>query len=229
MRASGAFATYQEYQLAVQGAFDDQRPNLAGAIMVAWEWSLREPDVIENLLWTDYRGRLHPDKMKVCHGKNDSVVWMPLEDDAGELLFPEIEALFRLLPRHGTLMFMADRENKSGNVRPFTEDRLRKDARAVLDGIGLTHLSFASFRKGGETEMGDARLTDTQITALDGHKGRSELPVYVVTNQLQRLDAARQRREHRTNRGQLSGWEADLCRDAKSSQVADLSKHRKDQ
>lgn len=36
--------------------------------------------------------------------------------------------------------------------------------------------------------MGNAKLTDTQITALDGHKSRDQLPVYVVANLEQRIE-----------------------------------------
>ena len=198
-------ATYSEYQQAVQAALNAERPNLAGSIMVAWEWSLREVDIATRFMRSHYRPRLHPDKVKLDHGKNDAIVWMPLEDHDGTVLYPEVEALIAALPVRGPLMFMADRPDRNGNYRKLTEDRLRKDARALLDEAGLEHLSFASFRKGGETEMGDADLTDTQIMALDGHKSRGVLPVYVVSNQGQRIDAIKKRRTHRTNRGTIVG------------------------
>ena len=51
---------------------------------------------------------------------------------------------------------------------------MRRDEEAA----GLPELSFASFRKGGFTEFGDAEATDQEVLAQGGHRTCQMLTVY---------------------------------------------------
>jgi hypothetical protein len=109
------------------------------------------------------------------------------------------------------LIIMQDRSDRTGTYKALTEHGLRHLARRIRKRAGLPDsVSFASFRKGGMTEMGEAGLTDQQIIGLSGHRTRQMVTVYSkVTAQL-RTAAAAQRLAHRqalktgTNEGDLS-------------------------
>jgi len=86
---------------------------------------------------------------------------------------------------------------------------LRRLARRIREHASLPDtVSFASFRKGGMTEMGEAGLTDQQIVGLSGHKTRQMVSVYSKVTAPLRIGAAAQRLAHRrktgTDRGPLS-------------------------
>jgi hypothetical protein len=106
---------------------------------------------------------------------------------------------------------MQDRRNHTGTFKTLTEHGLRHLARRIRKHAGLPDtVSFASFRKGGMTEMGEAGLTDHQIIGLSGHKTRQMVSVYSKATGQLRIGAAAQRLAHRqalktgTNVGPLS-------------------------
>src|SRR5262245_6318933 len=63
---------------------------------------------------------------------------------------------------------------------------------------------FMGLRHGGNSEGGDAGLTDAQSRALSGHKTADMTRLYTKTTMRQRQDAARLRRDSRTKKGQMS-------------------------
>jgi len=211
-------ASFAELHAFMTAAHERGHPSLAAAALIGWEWFLREIDIVSKLSWSHYRPPEKPGYAYIRHNKNKSFFWTPVDDDQGEPIYPELDAVLEQLTRRGTLVIMRDRPARDGQFKPYTREDFSKQVRKVLDGIGLHHLTFASFRKGGETEMGDADLTDQQMMALDGHKSRTVLPTYVATNRQQRIEAALKRRQHRTNRGQLSERTQDICRNANGSQ-----------
>lgn len=75
----------------------------------------------------------------------------------------------------------------SGQYRPYTYDQFNFRANEILKTANLKGISFSSFRKGDETEHGDAGLSDKQIMALDGHKTRDTLTVYVALTKTQSI------------------------------------------
>jgi hypothetical protein len=91
-----------------------------------------------------------------------------------------------------------------GRAHSIRARRVRKHAK-LTDTV-----SFASFRKGGMTEMGESGLTDQQIISLSGHKTRQMVSVYSRATAPLRIGAAAQRLAYRqdrktgTDRGPLS-------------------------
>jgi hypothetical protein len=82
-----------------------------------------------------------------------------------------------------------------GGVRPYSEsyaDHLVQKARKLA---GLPdHITLASCRHGGMTELGDAEITEQGIMALSGHRTPQAARVYVKRTERQRLAATAQRR-----------------------------------
>ena len=74
-------------------------------------------------------------------------------------------------------------------------------------------VSFASFRKGGMTEMGEAGLTDQQIVGLSGHKTRQMVSVYSKVTEPLRIGAAAQRLAQAAGRRERTRG---LCRNSVS-------------
>ncbi len=198
-------ATLPELQAFVEMAETMGHPSIGIAAHIAWEWMLREKDILETLSWSNYRAKGNPNDIKLRHSKNRVDVLMPLNDDEGAALYPELERRFAELPKRGTLMIMRDNPDRlTGEYLPYKVSHFHKLVRKILDAAGLQHLVFSSFRKGGETECGDADLTDQQMMALDGHKTRDMLTVYVVRSRKQRVLASQKRRLTRTKQAQLS-------------------------
>jgi hypothetical protein len=192
-------ATWEDLQAFMAVADAQGHPSMAAAALMAWEWMVRETALVERQAWAHYRPSNRSDVILIQHDKTDVELAMPLHAADGTPLFPELEERLARLPRRGTLMIMRD-----------TKDRLRKEylpyqmrkfqllARQLLDAAKLQHLKFESFRKGGETECGNADLTDQQIMALDGHKTRDMLTVYAARNRKQRIQGMEKRRAART-------------------------------
>jgi hypothetical protein len=57
------------------------------------------------------------------------------------------------------------------------------------------HVTLAACRHGGMTELGDAGLTEPQIMSLSAHETPDAARVYVKRTELQRVTAARKRRQ----------------------------------
>ena len=57
------------------------------------------------------------------------------------------------------------------------------------------HVTFAACRHGGMTELGNAGLTEPQIMSLSAHETPAAARVYVKRTELQRVAAARKRRQ----------------------------------
>jgi integrase len=179
-------------------------PSMAAAAMIAWEWMVREVDIIHRLTWGHYRAGNRPTEMQLIHNKNSDgePLRMPLETSDGQLLFPELEARLAVLPRRGSLMIMRDTPDRlRREYLPYKLNNFQKLARKILNAAHLQHLKFESFRKGGETDCGNAGLTDQETMSLDGHKTRDMLTIYLARNVQQRVNGMLKRRALRTKSG----------------------------
>ncbi|RAI43161.1 hypothetical protein [Rhodoplanes roseus] len=213
-------ASYEDLQAAVAQADATGLPSLATALMVTWEWLQREEHIFTAFRLDHYRPKDHPDEVLIVHPKTGEEVWVPLFDEAGASLFPELmmrmDALKRDRIGQGPF-FVRDWCDRSRRTPlPWATpkgglDLVRKKSKAVLLGAELADdLSFTSFRHGGLTELGDADLTDTQIRALS-RQTKAVLPRYVKKTQRQIIAGTRKRRalrpvaaEHDQEPGQLS-------------------------
>jgi hypothetical protein len=105
-----AAATYEELQTFRAKAREMGMPSLGTAALIAWEWSVRVKNVFATFEVTHYRPRELPNAVRVIHSKTGEEVWVPLLDDKGAPLFPELMAELDAIKRSciGGLMIRRD-------------------------------------------------------------------------------------------------------------------------
>ena len=206
-------AVYDDLLAAVAEADKLGLSSLGTALMVSWEWLQREEHIFTKFKVEHYRPKERPTEVKIVHPKNGEEVWVPLFEEQGTALFPELMARMDAIKRNriGGLMFVRDwPDMKAGVPLPWATEKngltyAQKKSKAVILAAGLrSELSFTSFRHGGLTELGDADLTDSQIRALSRQKSSTVMPRYIKRTQRQIIEGTKKRRATRTNGGQLS-------------------------
>jgi len=65
-------------------------PSLATAALIGWEWLQREEAIFGTFDVTHYRPKDRPNTVRVLHPKTNEENWVPLFDDAGAPLYPEL-------------------------------------------------------------------------------------------------------------------------------------------
>jgi hypothetical protein len=201
-------ATYAELQVFCAKAVEMGYPSLATASLLAWEWLQREADIFGTFDVTHYRPKERPQAARVLHAKTHEENWVPLFDETGAPLYPELMAELDAIKheRIGGLMLRRD----WGDQAPWPSDTgdfslMRHKAKEVIRAAGLRdELSFTSFRHGGFTESADADLSDAEIRAQGRHKSAKVLPRYAKRTMRQVAAGAKKRRSSRTDGGHLS-------------------------
>ena len=148
--------------------------------------------------------------MRVLHEKTREENWVPLFDEEGVPLYPELMAELDALKREriGGLMLRRD----WGERAPWpmadaaaTSTHMRRKVKEIIRAAGLRdELTFTSFRHGGFTEAADADLTDAEIRAQGRHKSAKVLPRYAKRTMRQVEEGAKKRRAMRTKADNLS-------------------------
>ncbi len=205
-------ATFEELQIFRAKAVELGLLSLATAALIGWEWLQREKDIFANFDVSHYRPKEHPDLVRVGDEKTEKVSWIPLFDDAGSLLYPELTTELDAIKRGriGGLMLRRDWGKRAPWPtwpRPDEPDftHMGRKVKEVVRAAGLRdELSFASFRHGGFTETGDAELTDREIMAQGRKATVKTLPRYVKRTTRQIITGTKKRRASRTKGGQLS-------------------------
>jgi hypothetical protein len=125
--------------------------------------------------------------VRIVDEKTNAESWIPLFDDAGVPLYPELVAELDAIKRDriGGLMLCRDWGNRGSWPtwpKPDQPDftHLSRKVKEVIRAAGLRdELSFTSFRHGGFTEGGDAELTDREMLAQGRQTTVKVLPRYV--------------------------------------------------
>ena len=201
-------ATFAELQAFRAKAVELGHPSLATAALIAWEWLQREEDIFASFDVRHYRPKERPNTVRVVHEKTREENWVPLFDDAGVPLYPELMGELDALKRDriGGLMLCRD----WGERLPWPTERgdldlMRHKVKRIIRAAGLRdELSFTSFRHGGFTEAADADLTDAEIRAQGRHRSAKVLPRYAKRTMRQVAEGARKRRAVRTKADDLS-------------------------
>lgn len=205
-------ATFEELEAFRAKAVENGLPSLATAALIGWEWLQRETDIFATFAVSHYRPKDRPDMVRVIDEKTKSESWIPLLDDAGVALYPELMTELDAIKRDriGGLMLCRDWGNRGPwptwpkpNSPDFTH--LSRKVKEVIRSAGLRdELSFTSFRHGGFTEGGDAELTDREMLAQGRHTTVKVLPKYTKRTTRQIVNGAKKRRASRTKDGRLS-------------------------
>jgi hypothetical protein len=72
--------------------------------MISFYWLQRPGDIIKRLSWSHYRPTDAPEKARIFHYKTGELVELPMFDDDGSALWPEIMERLDRTTRHGTLI-----------------------------------------------------------------------------------------------------------------------------
>jgi hypothetical protein len=180
-------ATFEELQTFRAKAVELGLPSLATASLIGWEWLQRETDIFATFDVSHYRPKERPGMVRVIDEKTKTESWIPLIDDSGVALYPELMAELDAIKREriGGLMLCRDWGERGPWPtwpKPDQPDftHLSRKVKEVIRAAGLRDdLSFTSFRHGGFTEGGHAELTDREMLAQGRHTTVKVLPRYV--------------------------------------------------
>jgi hypothetical protein len=205
-------ATFAELQAFRTKAVELGLPSLATAALIGWEWLQRETDIFATFDVSHYRSKERPNMVRVVDEKTKTESWIPLIDDAGVPIYPELMDELDAIKRQriGGLMLCRDWGERGPWPtwpKPDQPDftHLSRKVKEVIRAAELRdELSFTSFRHGGFTEGGDAELTDREMLAQGRHTTVKVLPKYTKRTTRQVMNGAKKRRASRTKDGQLS-------------------------
>jgi hypothetical protein len=201
-------ATFAELQAFRAKAIEMGYPSLATAALLAWEWLQRVEDIFGTLEVTHYRPKERPQTARVLHEKTREENWVPLFDETGTSLYPELMAELDEIKRGRIAGLMLCRD--WGDRRPWPTDKgdlgqMSRTVKKIIRAAGLRdELTFTSFRHGGFTEGADADLSDAELRAQGRHKSAKVLPRYAKRTMRQVAAGAKKRRSSRTDGGHLS-------------------------
>ena len=110
-------ATYEELKSFRSEAIEMGLPSLATAALIAWDWLQREVDVFATFDVAHYRPKERPNAVRIIHAKTNEENWMPLFDESGVPLYPELMLELDTIKRDriGGLMLTRD----WGDRRPW--------------------------------------------------------------------------------------------------------------
>jgi hypothetical protein len=202
-------AAYAELQAFRAKAIEMGLPSLATAALIGWEWLQRERDIFATFDVAHYRPKERPNAVRVLHVKTDEENWIPLFDDVGVPLYPELMAELDALKkdRIGGLMLRRDWGNRTPWPTTGSGDLalMSHKTKEIIRAAGLRdELTFTSFRHGGFTEAADADLSDAEMRAAGRHKSAKVLPRYAKRTMKQVEAGAKKRRTMRTKADNLS-------------------------
>jgi hypothetical protein len=205
-------ATFDELQAFRAKAAEMGYPSLATAALIAWDWLQRERDIFCTLDVSHYRPKERSNLVRIIHAKTNEENWIPLFDDNGIALYPELMGELDAIKRDriGGLILTRDWGDRRAWPSYPTPDQpdlthMSRKTKEIIRAAGLRdELTFTSFRHGGHTEGADSDLTDAEIRAVSRHKSAKVLPRYAKRTIRQMVVAAKKRRETRTKGDNLS-------------------------
>ncbi|HEV7278434.1 MAG TPA: hypothetical protein VGN80_19305 [Devosiaceae bacterium] len=176
-------------------AIEIGRPEVGAAAVICFEWLQRPENVLSGYVrWPDYRGKSHPDHIRIEHHKTGQMVMHPLQeiatDGAVTLFYADAEAVLAKTPRRGLPVIL----RPEGTI--YSPTRFAQLVRQVADAAGLPKtFSLDACRHGGMTELEEAELTDGQGRALSAHRSRA-YEGYAKRTEKRMLAATRRRHAH---------------------------------
>ena len=198
-------ASFNELQAFRAKAREMGLPSLATAALIGWEWWQREIDIFGSFDVTHYRPKDRPNAVRIVHEKTRDESWIPLFDDNGVPLYPELMGELDAIKREriGGLMLRRDWGTRAPwPTWPTPEEidltHMARKTKEVIRAAGLRDkLTFTSFRHGGFTEAADSDLSDAEMRAAGRHKSAKVLPRYAKRTMRQVAEGARKRRATR--------------------------------
>ncbi|WP_176083156.1 hypothetical protein [Martelella sp. HB161492] len=190
-----AHVTRQQVYAFTAGAIAQDRPELAAAAVLAFEFLMRPSSIGAGFAaWSGYRSESAPDKLVIGHRKTGQRAEHPLEylDENGQpvLLYPDAEAVLATTPRRGMAIVCQRNGTLFGDGT-----RLSQDVRAIADKIGMPGFTLDAARHGGMTELEERGLTEGEGRALSKHKTGTAYRGYAKETEARMLSATKKRME----------------------------------
>jgi integrase len=197
--------THEELERFVAAADASGEGSVGTAMMIAYYWLQRQTDILGRLAWGHYRPNGVP-IVKIRHHKTGAEIDLPLEDEDGTVLWPELTKRLDSVERRGTLIVTRDVPDRwKKTYLPWKEDYFRHRVAEIRSAAGIDEaVKFMGARHGGNTEGADSGLSDAQLRALSGHKSVAMVHLYAKQTMRQRREGARKRLDKRTKGGDLS-------------------------
>jgi hypothetical protein len=157
-------ATLEELNCFVAKADELGYRSIGTAALIAF-WRLqREEDIFLRLGWSHYRPLDARDTVQILHNKTGESVDVPLYDQDGTQLWPDLMPRLDSEPRVGTLLVMRDKADRKTKVHlPWATSasnpvrHVQRVIAQIRDAAGLPpDITFTSFRHGGHTDAADA-------------------------------------------------------------------------
>jgi len=192
--------TRTEYDLFRAKAREMGIQSMATAAAISFELVRRVSDVfgyimepgdeLDGFFWEDYRPGV---EIAMRQGKTGIMQVIPLVDEQGQPLYPELEAELARSWHEGASGHIVLHEatgkrykNEFAAIRVF---------RKIRDAAGLPKkMTLTGFRHGGATELGDAGVVD--IRPISGHKTLGQTLTYNKATQGKARTAGAARRAH---------------------------------
>jgi hypothetical protein len=130
-------------------------------------------------------------------GSSSELIDLPLFDEDGTDLWPELTVRLDKAVRRGTLIIMRDHPDRRCKVfLSWNEHYFRHRVAKIREAAGIDpKAKFMGLRHGGNVEGAEVGLTDAQLRALSGHRTTAALLRYAQTTKQQRRTGARMRLE----------------------------------
>src|SRR4029078_7419291 len=153
-------ATYEELLSLRAKAVELGLGSLGTAALIGWEWLQRGEDIFASFRIEHYRPKERPNMVRVIDEKTRSESWIPLFDEAGIAIYPELMAELDAIKREriGGLMLRRDWGERvpwptwpKPDMPDFTH--MTRKVKEVIRAADLRdELSVTSFRNGGFAE-----------------------------------------------------------------------------
>ena len=197
---------HDELMRFVAAADEAGERSIGTAAMIAFFWLQRQVDILTRLTWAQYRPDDARDCARIFHHKTGELMDLPLFDEDGTPLWPDLTDRLDQAVRRGTLIVMRDHPDARRNAYlPWNEHVFRHRVAEIRATAGIDpEVKFMGLRHGGNVEGAEAGLTDAQLRALSGHRTTAALLRYAQSTKQQRRAGARKRLEARTKKGRLS-------------------------
>jgi hypothetical protein len=197
---------YEELKAFVKAADELKMPSIGTAAMIAFHWLQRQVDILTRFSWSHYKPADAPECVRIFHHKTKVLHDLPLFDDDGSPLYPELTARLDSTPRNGLLIVTRDEPDRNRKIfLPWKQDYFRHCIAEVREKAGLdSTITFMGVRHGGNVEGANAGLTEAQLRSLSGHKNAGTMIRYAQETPDQQREGARKRLALRTKKGNLS-------------------------
>jgi hypothetical protein len=222
-------ASLEDLKAYVAAADELGMPSMGTAAMIAFHCFSREPDIIGNFRWADFRPG---HSVTVRHHKTKKISVHELQrytlEEGWSRPYEALEDRLLALPRgsDGALIILRDStRDLSGHGKPYSLDLFQKHDRIIRDKCGLSDkgITFTCFRHGANTEAAIAGATDRELMSAGGRAGPETLGRYVKESSELVTNSTLKRLEYRKEQMRIAAERARSNSGTKEAEIVGMS------